>query len=213
MNDRYLRSPVALSAVLLGVGLAGMSLPALAQVTAAPSSVRAAQPVAAGSLPGGAVVSAKSVLLAPLSGGDGFAVPLAADGSFRAEGLQPGRYRLMVSSTTVARQTQGATFGEKVNAGLHAAGSAVATGVGTSKHETVKNSIGNVRGREAPPPPATSPPPAGTASKDNINGGMPNRISMNVTVARQTLVLDVDGAPVELDVDRSGSLAGQATPR
>lgn len=212
MNDRYLRSPLALSAALLGVGLAGMALPALAQVAAAPASGRAAQPVAAATLPGGAVISAKSVLLAPLAGGDGFAVPIAGDGSFHAVGLPPGRYRLMVSSTPVAKQTQGATFGEKVNAGLHAAGGAVATGVG-SRHETAKNSIGNIRGREAAPPPATSTPPAGTASKDNINGGMPNRISMNVTVPRQSLVLDVDGAPAEVDVDQSGRLAGQATPR
>jgi hypothetical protein len=32
------------------------------------------------------------------------------------------------TNMTVARQTQGATFGEKVNQGLHAAGSAVASG-------------------------------------------------------------------------------------
>jgi Ni/Co efflux regulator RcnB len=31
-------------------------------------------------------------------------------------------------NVTVAKQTQGATFGEKVNAGLHSAGSAVASG-------------------------------------------------------------------------------------
>jgi hypothetical protein len=31
-------------------------------------------------------------------------------------------------NVTVPKQTQGATFGEKVNAGLHAAGSAIANG-------------------------------------------------------------------------------------
>ena len=59
--------------------------------------------------------------------------------------MKPGRYRLIVSSTPVAKQTQGATFGEKVNAGLHAAGSAMATGAGSkTKHETAKNSVANV---------------------------------------------------------------------
>jgi hypothetical protein len=40
-------------------------------------------------------------------------------------GGMPNRISMNV---TVAKQTQGATFGEKVNAGLHSAGSAVANG-------------------------------------------------------------------------------------
>jgi len=63
--------------------------------------------------------------------------------------------------TTVSKQTQEATFGEKVNAGLHTAGSAISQGTsintepqnsGTSfeqlaktRHDTAKNAIGNVR--------------------------------------------------------------------
>lgn len=197
MKHLHSRVSKALPSVLLSLSLAGILTVALADDVAAPSADRAAQPASGaqlvgGALPGGAILSAKSVLLAPVSGGDGFAVPIGADGSFRADGLKPGRYRLAVSSVTVPKQTQGATFGEKVNAGLHAAGSAVAQGAGKSRHDTAKNSIGNIRARES---------------------GMPNRISMNVTIPKQSHVLDVDGAPVEVEVDGSGSLAGRTSPR
>jgi len=181
--------------VLISLGLAGFLTVGLAEDVAAPSAGRTAQPAAGaqlvgGALPGGAVLSAKSVLLAPVAGGDGSAVPIGADGSFRAVGLAPGRYRLALSTVTVPKQTQGATFGEKVNAGLHAAGSALAQGAGKTRHDTVKNSVGNIRARES---------------------GMPNRISMNVTIPKQNFVLDVDGAPVEVEIDASGSLAGRTS--
>lgn len=185
--------------MLLSLGLAGSLTVALAQDVAAPAAGRTAQPASGaqllgGALPGGAIISAKSVLLAPVSGGDGHAVPIAADGSFRAEGLEPGRYRLALSTVTVPKQTQGATFGEKVNAGLHAAGSAVAQGAGLSKarHDIAKNSVGNIRARDS---------------------NMPNRISMNVTTPKQAFVLDVDGAPVEVEIDATGSLAGRTSAR
>jgi len=186
----------ALPSALLSLGLAGTLTVALAEDVAAPVAGRTAQPASGaqllgGALPGGAIVSAQSVLLAPVSGGDGFAVPIAADGSFRADGLKPGRYRLALSTVTVAKQTQGATFGEKVNAGLQAAGSALSQGVGKSRHDIAKNSVGNIRARDS---------------------NMPNRLSMNVTTPKQNFVLDVDGAPVEVDVDASGSLAGRASP-
>jgi hypothetical protein len=51
-----------------------------------------------------------------------FAVAAAASG---INGGMPNRISMNV---TVPKQTQGATFGEKANAGLHAAGSAVASG-------------------------------------------------------------------------------------
>jgi len=205
---------MALPAVLLSVGLAGMSSATVAEEAAAPSSARAGVGVATGTVPGGAIVSAKSVIVAPVAGGDGVAVPIAGDGTFHIAGLKPGRYRLIVSSTPVAKQTQGATFGEKVNAGLHAAGSAMATGTGSkTKHDTAKNSVANVRRETAPPAPPVSPPPTEDAAKLKVDGGMPNRISMNVTVPKQNYVVDVDGAPVEVDVDPSGSLSGTATAR
>lgn len=204
---------MALPAVLLSVGLAGMSSATVAEEAAAPSPARAGVGVATGTVPGGAIVSARSVIVAPVAGGDGVAVPIAGDGTFHIAGLKPGRYRLIVSSTPVAKQTQGATFGEKVNAGLHAAGSAMATGAGSkTKHETVKNSVANVR-RETAPPAPPAPPPTDEAAKLKIDGGMPNRISMNVTVPKQNYVVDVDGAPVEVDVDPTGSLSGTATAR
>ncbi len=49
----------------------------------------------------------------------------AASGINGINGSMPDRISMNV---TVAKQTQGATFGEKVNAGLHAAGSALAQG-------------------------------------------------------------------------------------
>lgn len=195
MKQPHSRVSKVLPSVLISLGLAGTLTVALAEDVAAPSTSRTAQPASGaqllgGVLPGGAVLSAKSVLLAPVSEGGGFAVPIAADGSFRAEGLKPGRYRLAVSSVTVPKQTQGTTFGEKVDAGLHAAGSAVAQGVGKSRHEIAKDSIRNIRARES---------------------GMPNRISMNVTIAKQNHVMDVDGAPVEVEVDASGTLSGRTS--
>lgn len=61
----------------------------------------------------------------------GIALTLLASAVTQASGIiginggMPNRISMNV---TVPRQTQGATFGEKVNAGLHAAGSAVAQG-------------------------------------------------------------------------------------
>jgi len=51
-------------------------------------------------------------------------------------------------NVTVPKQTQGATFGEKVNAGLHAAGSALAQGSSikkdsTSLHTSTSRASGN----------------------------------------------------------------------
>jgi hypothetical protein len=129
-----------------------------------------------GVLPGGAVISA-AVSILPVGGGEVVSVPLAADGSFKFTGLAPGRYQLALTSQVVTRQTQGATFGEKVNAGLQAAGGALAPG----------------------------------ANARDINGGMPNRISMNVTVPKQNLQMVVDGAPVAVDVAGDGQFSGSAT--
>jgi hypothetical protein len=47
-------------------------------------------------------------------------------------GINGGMPNRISMNVTVPKQTQGATFGEKVNAGLHAAGSAVAQGAGLS---------------------------------------------------------------------------------
>lgn len=65
----------------------------------------------------------------------GLAAALLASASVQASGINginggmPNRISMNV---TVPKQTQGATFGEKVNAGLHAAGSAVAQGASLS---------------------------------------------------------------------------------
>ena len=169
-------SSVAIVALCLALPLATHAADAPRQAAAA--GAEAAQ--VGGALPGGAVISARSVLLTPSTGGLTTAVPVAADGSFRASGLAPGSYSLKLSSVTVPRQTQGATFGEKVNAGLHAAGGALAQG----------------------------------AARSNVNGinsnSMPNRISMNVTVARRVTPLVVDGDGTDVTVGSDGLLEGSA---
>ncbi|MDP4269644.1 MAG: hypothetical protein Q8909_05915 [Bacteroidota bacterium] len=70
-----------------------------------------------------------------------------------------------VTKVTTPKQTQGATFGEKVNQGIHAAGSAINQGASL---------VGGAL------------PGGAIVSARQIPNSMPNRISMNVTVARQT---------------------------
>ncbi len=194
---------------------AGLAL-VLASAASAEDAARAAPPVGLGvagaAVPGGAVLSSAHVALVPAAGGSGVAAPLAGDGSFAMRGLAPGRYRLALKSGAVPKQTQGATFGEKVNAGLHSAGSAVASGakVPKTKHDTAKNSIGNVRAREAGP---SGPAAPADGAKVGVDGGMPNRLSMNVTVAKRSHTVELDGADVEVEVGDDGTLAGQVTPR
>jgi hypothetical protein len=216
MKHTYLGSLAsffAAGSLLLGIG-AG---PAAVARDAAPAPAGSAA-LLGGALPGGAVISARSVALAPVSGGATTGTPIAGDGTFRAVGLQPGAYRLAVTSVTVPKQTQGATFGEKVNAGLHAAGSALAQGASlaggslpaTSKHDTAKNSVGNIRASEVAAPPAT---PTGSAAQaaslSGLNGGMPNRISMNVTVGKRTQQVAVDDTAIDVDVGQDGILSGR----
>jgi hypothetical protein len=169
-----------------------------AQGAVARKGTPAGAAVAAATVPGASVLASARVTVTPAGGGAATTAPIGPDGRFSLDGLAPGRYRVAL---TTPRQTQGATFGEKVNAGLQAAGSAVSQGSGTTtapaaaKHETAKNAIGNVRGRTNP------------------NGGMPNRISMNVTIARSTQFLEVDGAPMDVVVGADGRLSGLITPR
>lgn len=139
-------------------------------------AARASGTLLGGALPGGAVISARSVVLSPIGSGVSTAVPVAADGSFKAVDLPPGRYRLRLMSATVARQTQSANFGERVNAGMHAAGSAISQGA--------------------------------RSGINGINSSMPNRLSMNVTVARQTRPAEVDGDPIDVTVGDDGIAAG-----
>lgn len=136
--------------------------------------------VASPMIPGGAILASARIAVTPVAGSATVSLPLAADGSFRVNGLASGRYRLAVLSGPVGKQTQGATFGEKVNAGLHAAGSAVSQGA--SLH------------------------------KLGIDGSMPNRISMNVSVGKQNHVVDIDGPGVEVDVAAGQALTGRVTP-
>lgn len=181
------------------------------------TTLRSVAPVAGAAIPGANILSARVVTLTPVSGGETRSVPLAADGRFQASGLTPGHYRLGIRNAPVARQTQGATFGERVQAGLAQTGSAISQGASlTTKHDTAKNSIGNVR-RETVADGSGSAP-AGAQSSDaqgagKIDDSMPNRISMNVTVARRQFQLTVDGEPIEVEVGADGNLTGIAVAR
>ena len=174
MNTLILRDIAgrACAASVLSLLLTGSAL-------ADPAAGRAA--VVGGALPGGAIISARSIVLTPASGGPATVVPIAADGTFRAEGLKSGHYTLRVTSVSVAKQTQGTSFGEKVQSGLAQAGGALASGAQR----------------------------AGTPSPNN---GMPNRISMTVTVARQApRTMDVDGMGLDLDIGADGMVSGSAS--
>ncbi|WP_243345636.1 hypothetical protein [Parabacteroides sp. FAFU027] len=70
-----------------------------------------------------------------------------------------------ITKVTTSKQTQGATFGKKVNQGIHAAGSAINQGA---------TLVGGAL------------PGGAIVSARQIPNSMPNRISMNVTVAKQT---------------------------
>jgi hypothetical protein len=184
MNTHTLRRPLALAALASLCGLYALGAIAEPPRTAGASLV-------GGAVPGAGILSARSVILVPAGGGAATAVPLAADGSFRAEGLSPGHYSLRLSSVTVPRQTQGATFGEKVQAGLSQAGSAVASGAARSGT-----------------PPASAAVSGAQAQRDS----MPSRLSMNVTVPKQTSrLLDVAGAGADVEVAVDGMLSGAAS--
>jgi hypothetical protein len=181
--------PSAVAAALAAtlISLCPVTTALAADVARAPAAGAA---LVGGALPGGAVISARSVAVAPVAGGPTTAVPIAADGSFSAAGLAPGPYRLAVTSVTVPRQTQGATFGEKVNAGLHAAGSAISQGASL---------VGGAS------------PAAGTATGQaaRASDSMPSRISMNVTVGKQTQRAIVDDSVIAVEVGTDGTLAGR----
>lgn len=182
--------PFALVVCVLSAEAQGATTPKPAQQT-----TPAGASLLGGALPGGAVISAAVVSVTPVGGGAPSTASVATDGTFSLAGLAPGRYRVALVSASAAKQTQGATFGEKVNAGLHAAGSAVAQGATSKerKHDTAKGSVGNIRGKEG-------------------QGAMPARISVNMTVGRQSHRLEVDGAPVDVAVGADGQLAGRVTP-
>jgi hypothetical protein len=215
MNHTKIGPPSAVAAALAAtlISLCPVTSALAADVAKAPAAGAA---LVGGALPGGAVISARSVAVAPVAGGPTTAVPITADGSFSAAGLAPGPYRLAVTSVTVPRQTQGATFGEKVNAGLHAAGSAISQGAslvggtspGGAKHDTAKNSVGNVRAREAGVP-ADDAADTATGQAARASDSMPSRISMNVTVGKQTQRAIVDDSVIAVEVGTDGTLSGR----
>lgn len=212
--------------------------------------------VLGGTLPGGAVISSAVATLTPVAGGGAAAAsyaatgraapspavtcPIAEDGTFSFKGMKPGAYEFRITfhagprqttDTSSTKQTQGATFGEKVNAGLATAGNA------KTKHDTAKNSVGNIRAREETQAGgvtvatgdvtgdrsaavssvsslaggAGGGAAAASYAKMNIDGSMPNRISMNVTVPKQNFTVVSDGDPVVVQVGTDGTFAGRAS--
>ncbi len=188
MNTRHSRSMNRLSMVGALILAFAAGPPAHAGDAARQGAPAAAAPLGA-ALPGGAIVSAKFVQITPAAGGPATTATIAADGSFRATGLKPGSYKL--AFTSAPKQTQGATFGEKVQSGLAQAGNAVASGASRST-------------LEAP----ASPTSEGARQIDST----PARISTNFTVGKQTGRAVVDGPAVDIEVGPDGVLAGQVTP-
>lgn len=187
-------STVVSFVLIVGASTAAAQSPTVPKTT--PTSSAAGAALVGGSLPGGQVISAAQVTVTPIGGGASLTASIAKNGAFALSGLRPGRYHVALTSGGATKVTQNATFGEKVNAGLHAPGSAVSEGAGseTSRHETAKNAVGNIRAKVDP-------------------NSMPSRLSMNMTIGRQRHQLDVDGAPVELDVGADGRLSGMIVPR
>ena len=181
-----------LSVMMLGITMSASVVSA--QSSAGRTAV--AGPTLGGALPGGTVISAVLVAAAPSPGGVRHEFPIDEAGSFSATGLKPGTYRLSLITTppsTMPKQAQGATVGEKVSSGLHAAGSAIQQGASAkTSHDTPKNGVGNVRGRID-------------------QNSMPNRISMNVTIAKRTQLLQIDGAPMDVIVGANGKLTGSVS--
>ncbi|TAK56429.1 MAG: carboxypeptidase regulatory-like domain-containing protein [Gammaproteobacteria bacterium] len=127
-----------------------------------------------------AVQGAMQVTLTPADGGTATSATLGADGSFSFEGLAPGHYHLALRSPSTPKQTQGASFG-----GLAKAASNVQPGS-----------------------PSGAASAAAYAKLDQ--NGMPNRISMNMTIGKQTRLAQVDGPELEVEVGADGRLSGQA---
>jgi hypothetical protein len=152
--------------------------------TTAPPAVSAAAPIG-GALPGGAIISAKFAQLTPAAGGNPVVVALASDGSFHFDNLKPGTYRFTVMSTS--RQTQNASFGEKVQSGLAQTGGALASGAAVTQHGGAASATQGAR----------------------LPDSTPARISTNFTVGKQSGRLMVDGPGVDVQVGADGSLSGK----
>lgn len=213
-----------------------------AGVNATGSAVAQGSSLLGGALPGGAVLSSAVASLAPAKGGEILTCPLSDDGSFSFRGLKPGAYELRISfpagprqttDTASSKQAQGAAPGGRLGAEGSAEGSTRA------KHDTVKNSIGNIRAHGGSQAGGVNVAvgdvtgdghgevargridavqqkldakiePASSSSRIDGNS-MPNRISMNVTTPRKNFTLEAGGAPVVVSVGDDGTFAARAS--
>lgn len=165
------------------------------------------------------------VSVTPLAGGGAVSTPVDAHGGFRLEGLSAGPHRLTVTSHKAAKQTQAVSFGERSRAAPppsadeSSTGSATTASAARNRPDTAKNTIRNVKARTAAPPSggvsSNSPSggPAAAAGPMKIDGGMPNRISMNVSVGRMVQPIDVDGDGIVVEVGPDGVVEGQLSAR
>jgi hypothetical protein len=79
----------------------------------------------------------------------GTCMPLTEPAPEAAKNTGPGR---ISTNVTVPKQTQGATFGEKVNQGLHAAGGSVSQGASTVGAAVPGGAVISARCAKAPEP-------------------------------------------------------------
>lgn len=119
------RSPVRLVAAILVAACTGANAAEPAKISCAKPAEAETDAEPRGQAPttdGTAAVSS----VGNLSGGAGGGA--AAASYAKTADLNAGMPNRISMNVTVPKQTQGATFGEKVNQGLHAAGNAVAQG-------------------------------------------------------------------------------------
>lgn len=83
--------------------------------------------------------------------------PAGAPAAEAAKNTGPGR---ISTNVTVPKQTQGATFGEKVNQGLHAAGGSLAQGASTVGATVPGGAVISARCAKAPDPEPMATPAA-----------------------------------------------------
>lgn len=184
MNNRKMGRMVRLLAGVATV-VAAAAQPALAGDDAKKATPPAGSAtLVGGALPGGAIISAKFAQLTPAAGGNPVTVPIASDGSFRFDGLKPGNYRFTVTSS---KQTQNASFGEKVQSGLAQTGGALASGAAVAEQDAATSS----------------------AQAARLPDSTPARISTNFTVGKQTGRVTVDGPGVDIEVGADQSLSGR----
>lgn len=149
---------LALSVVTCPGASAGETSSPKPSTTAPPEGSNAVSSVGSlGGGKGGGAAAASYAREASPGEGECTPAPAAAPVPAAAKNTGPGR---ISTNVTVPKQTQGATFGEKVNQGLHAAGGSLAQGASTVGASVPGGSVISARCAKAPDPEPMATPAA-----------------------------------------------------